>query len=229
MPNPRKLAPVPTLPAQRSELRNWRADLDPLSMPPMESLTPGQSRVLLACVQLFAEQGYAASSIRDIAAAAGMQSASLYNHFPSKEAMLTELIGFGYDFHLDRVINAVINAGSDPREQLFAGIREHVLVHCEHPLFAVVVTTEVRHLPEATMPRVLAVTQRSRALIIEILRRGAEQGVFLSTGHHVAVLAMASMGVDSARWFPFQTEFGAVELAEDFARLALRMVAAECR
>lgn len=45
----------------------------------------------LAC-RLFAERGFKATTVRDIADAAGILSGSLYHHFDSKESMVDELL-----------------------------------------------------------------------------------------------------------------------------------------
>jgi AcrR family transcriptional regulator len=45
-------------------------------------------RILAAAVELFSRQGYAGTSIRDIAEVLGMTKASLYYHFSSKEEIL---------------------------------------------------------------------------------------------------------------------------------------------
>lgn len=225
MPNASKLLTPTQITSLRSS-RMWRSDVDRRGLPPTDSLSPGQRRVLQACLGLFADEGFAASSIRDIGAAAGMQSASLYNHFPSKDAMLTELVRIGYEYHLDRVLTDVLNAGAEPRDQLYAAIHTHVLVHCEYPSLGIVVNHELRHVPDDDLPALARVNARAAGIVIEILRRGAEAGVFSGEGHHVALLAFASMGIDSARWFPYQTVIDAEELAGDYARLALRMASA---
>lgn len=48
--------------------------------------------VLAAAAQLFAERGYAAVSIGDIAAAAGLRRSSLYRYFPDKAQIALQLI-----------------------------------------------------------------------------------------------------------------------------------------
>ena len=62
-------------------------------------MSPTRLRILLAGLALFGDRGYHGTSIRDIAAEAGMQSASLYSHFASKEAILAELTFIGHDVH----------------------------------------------------------------------------------------------------------------------------------
>lgn len=48
--------------------------------------------VLAAAAELFTGAGFAATTTREIAQRAGLKQASLYYHFPTKEAILTELL-----------------------------------------------------------------------------------------------------------------------------------------
>ncbi|MBF8730970.1 MULTISPECIES: TetR/AcrR family transcriptional regulator [Pseudomonas] len=54
--------------------------------------TRTQERLYLAAVDLFAEQGYQNTSLRDLAARLGIGAGSLYNHIESKQALLFDLI-----------------------------------------------------------------------------------------------------------------------------------------
>lgn len=58
----------------------------------MEVRLPTRQRIIDAAMRLFGEQGYAATTIAQIEAAAGLSpgSGSLYRHFPSKQALLAE-------------------------------------------------------------------------------------------------------------------------------------------
>ena len=56
-----------------------------------KSLRKGPDRrrqIIAAASELFARNGFEGTSIRDIAAASGVLSGSLYYHFPSKEVLL---------------------------------------------------------------------------------------------------------------------------------------------
>jgi AcrR family transcriptional regulator len=62
---------------------------------PEESLTKGErthQAIIEAAYTLFLEQGYAATSMRQIAEGAGLALGGIYNHFASKEAIFSELI-----------------------------------------------------------------------------------------------------------------------------------------
>lgn len=51
-----------------------------------------RSRAQRAALELFTRQGYDATSLRQIADVLGINKASLYHHFPSKEAILQSLV-----------------------------------------------------------------------------------------------------------------------------------------
>ena len=51
-----------------------------------------RERIVEAALDLFSRQGFAASSMRQIAAAVGIRASSLYNHFAGKEAIFSAII-----------------------------------------------------------------------------------------------------------------------------------------
>lgn len=55
---------------------------------------PRDSKQLICeqALALFAQKGYAATTMKDIAAASGMRDASLYNHFPGKQALFDAVV-----------------------------------------------------------------------------------------------------------------------------------------
>jgi AcrR family transcriptional regulator len=52
-----------------------------------------KKRILEQALALFASQGFRETTVRDIAAAVGLQQGALYNHFANKDAILTALVG----------------------------------------------------------------------------------------------------------------------------------------
>jgi len=63
-------------------------------MAPRPTSTAGPStkeRILAAALDLFSQRGYTAVSVRDLARAVGIKESSLYNHFSSKEEILTTI------------------------------------------------------------------------------------------------------------------------------------------
>src|SRR5579875_1608253 len=57
-----------------------------------QARTETRARVISAAIQLFGQKGYESTSMKDLAAAAGVKAPALYNHFTSKEAVLVEAV-----------------------------------------------------------------------------------------------------------------------------------------
>ena len=82
--------------------------------------------LVLGAAKLFRRKGFDATSTRDIAAAAGMQSGSPFYHFKSKQALLFAVMEEGMRSALERQ-RAVLGeiADAPPQEQLRRLVRNH--------------------------------------------------------------------------------------------------------
>lgn len=188
-----------------------------------------RGRILEAALQLFAETGYAGASIREIATAAGVQSASLYAHFPSKEHILSELAKIGHDEHHRALRAALLESEPAPARQLASVVRAHVLMHTELSMLAVVSNTELHCLsPEMAAP-VLAMRDSSTQLIQEVIERGVGLQVFDPPHVWLAVAAIGAMGIRVANWFTPEFELTAEEVADTYAEFALSIVKSKDR
>ncbi|HMU36302.1 MAG TPA: TetR/AcrR family transcriptional regulator, partial [Marmoricola sp.] len=76
-----------------------------------------RQELLRIAAELFAERGYKATTVRDIADAAGILSGSLYHHFDSKESMVHELLD-SFQTELFERYDAVVASQGSPREKL---------------------------------------------------------------------------------------------------------------
>lgn len=122
----------------------------------MRSSTPARapradsrlSAVLDAAAKLFAGRGYSATSMRDIAAAAGMLPGSLYCHFASKEVLLEAV----YEAGVREVIDAARSATAretEPWARLEAACVAHLETVLKRSDYAQVL---IRVLPEDVPP-----------------------------------------------------------------------------
>lgn len=80
----------------------------------------GRDRILDVAEALFQKRGYTAIAMRDIAETAGMRSASLYYHFPSKEELFVSVRERMFERHRIGLQYALEQAGEELRSQLFA-------------------------------------------------------------------------------------------------------------
>jgi len=86
-----------------------------------------QPELLDAAAALFAQRGYAATSMRDIALAVKMLPGSMYYHFASKEELLLAVYESGVG-ELAAAVRAAsaANPGADPWQRLEAACRAHL-------------------------------------------------------------------------------------------------------
>lgn len=87
------------------------------------SQTNSRERLLEVAEALFAEQGYLATSVREIVQGAGVQPPALYYHFENKEALLVELLTQRFDAYEQSLRERLGPAKT--AEQAFLAFVEH--------------------------------------------------------------------------------------------------------
>ena len=84
----------PPAPAPAARAPAAPAPAAPAASPAPAPAAPGtRDRILAVALELFTEQGYEATSLREIAERLGVTKAALYYHFPSKDDIARELLG----------------------------------------------------------------------------------------------------------------------------------------
>lgn len=91
---------------------------------------PARLRVLDAAAQRFVSQGYAATTLREIAGDAGIKAASIYHHYESKESLFTAVLDDGIAVMV-RAFESAANAPDDP-DRLLRHVRAHLGALFEH-------------------------------------------------------------------------------------------------
>lgn len=144
-----------------------------------------RAEVLAAAAELFASRGYAATTVREVAEAAGMLGGSLYYHFDSKESMVDEILSsFLTDMwaDYDRVTGAGLGPADTFRELIVSSFRSLDA----HRAAVVVYQKESRQLGENPRFTYLRESQRKfREMWLAVLDSGVKDGVFradLDTG-----------------------------------------------
>jgi AcrR family transcriptional regulator len=189
-----------------------------------EGATPAgtRGRILEAALGLFAESGFHGTSIRSIGAAAGINSATLYSHYASKEEVLRDLVMIGLTELEARLTEATASL-SRPSERLSALVHAHVKAHASFAMLAMVTNDELH----ALSPELAGPALEIRAALFEslhaILAEGQRDGVFHPDDVDLAALAIAGMGVSVATWYVENPTRSPDVVAAQFARFALQM------
>ena len=121
--------------------------------------------IVRAAGHLFAEKGYAATTIRDIAKAVEMQSGSPFYHFKTKQDMLRAVVLEGI-VAIDEAVTRAAGSGTSPRTTFEAMLRAHLdqLLGSAGRDFAATLLHESRHLDPAVLAEVTALKDRYEAM-----------------------------------------------------------------
>ena len=145
-----------------------------------ESPPPATRRdeLLELAATMFADRGLRATTVRDIADAAGILSGSLYHHFSSKEEMVDEVLRSFLDWLFDRYQH-IIDTEPNPLARLeglfmasFDAIEHH---HAE----VVIYQDEAKRLSgQERFGYIDELNRRQRKMWVDLLNEGIEQGYF---------------------------------------------------
>jgi AcrR family transcriptional regulator len=194
-------------------------------MTPSGRRGPGGSRdeMLDRAARLFAEKGYDASSIRDLAGEIAVRPSSLYHHFPGKDSILFEICyGFLRDFNL--VVVPELRAERPPDEAIRAAIRAHILFSNRRWAHVVVSIRERRSLPADQQAAIKTLRRQYRDALASTIQRGRQLGVFSAPDAKLAAMAVLDMVNGLAQWFRPRDRRDLERMADRYGEAAVALV-----
>ena len=147
-------------------------------MPSAPTVNKRRSEILARAAALFAKQGIATTTVREIADAVGILSGSLYHHFESKEEMVEEIISSYLDDLLARYREVARN-NDDPRLCLEELVRASFASLDTHTHACEIYQNDHKYL--ARLPRYPAlkqVSQNTQRVWIDTIEAGIARGEF---------------------------------------------------
>ncbi len=156
-------------------------------------------RVKEAALKLFAQHGFAAVSMRQIASEVGVQAGALYNYTPDKQSLLFDLMRD----HMVGLAAAWEHQKSDESAiaQLERFSRFHIRYHHERQDAVFIAYMELRNLT----PENFAIIEKLRgdyeAELVAILERGVQKGDFSIAEPKIAAMALIAMLTGVNTWF----------------------------
>jgi TetR/AcrR family transcriptional regulator, cholesterol catabolism regulator len=139
-----------------------------------------REEILALTAKLSPDKGYASTTVREIADAAGILSGSLYHHFDSKESMLDEIM-HGFLDHIVAQYRATVAEGGDPLQVLQALVREAFSSLGGNPAALAVMINEFNFLVQ--FPRFAYLregAEETERLWVGVIEDGMRAGVFRS-------------------------------------------------
>ena len=179
--------------------------------------------VRAAACELFADQGYRGTSMKDIARVLGVSAPNLYNHTLSKQELLVAVMHRAMDRAI-ATLDAALEGAEDTAEQLRRATETSVLDFLAHPAEITVCNTEIRSLEEPHRRAIIGKRDAFASRIRGIVDRGCGEGLFSTPEPRVATFAILELPANATAWFKERGELSAGEVARIYGQFALHIV-----
>lgn len=179
-------------------------------------------KVRAAAERLFARHGYAAVSMRQIAAEVGVQAGALYLYTPDKQSLLAGLMRD----HLDALIASwkAQTPASHPHDRLRQFVHFHIGYHIDRPDAVFIAYMELRNLEPDRFAEIEALRRSYEAELEAILHDGQAAGVFELADPRLASMALIAMLTGVTNWYREGGRLSRAEVEELYADMALKAV-----
>ena len=156
-------------------------------------------RIRAAALRLFAQHGFAAVSMRQIAGEVGVQAGALYNYTPDKQSLLFDLMQRHMEGLLAEVASRVM--GDTPTDRLHSFVRFHIGYHIDRPDEVFIAYMELRSLSPENFARIETQRRRYEDVLEAILQDGVVQGAFSVPDTKIATLGLIAMLNGVNTWY----------------------------
>ncbi len=131
----------------------------------------GQIRrdIMAVAATVFARQGYAATTIADLATANGISRGLLYHYFASKEALLQEMLNAHLDMMLDAA-RAASSRGVTPEDRFRGTVETIVAINAGSRDLQVVLLHDLQNLGAAERTEIIAKQRQIIAVLRDLIR-----------------------------------------------------------
>ncbi|WP_433478778.1 TetR family transcriptional regulator [Spirillospora sp. CA-142024] len=186
-----------------------------------------RAELLATAAEVFASQGYSATTVRKVADAAGILGGSLYYHFDSKESMADEILSTFLD-DMWAAYDRVLDAGLSARETLEAVVIESFRSIDRHRPAVVLYQNESKHLATSERFHYLLDSQRRfEEMWLSLLDRGAKEGAFRADLDRTLIYRFIRDTVwVAANWYQHGGRLSADDIAKQYLAMFLEGIQA---
>nr|MBA2680328.1 TetR family transcriptional regulator [Ktedonobacteraceae bacterium] len=176
-----------------------------------------QEEIVEKATELFARDGFGATSLDDIAIALGVTQAALYYHIKNKEEILRSIYLTVLQVS-EEPLQSIVASSLSAREKLRQAIEHHVKVAADRSPAMTVFYREWSHL---TGPFAHEIKQRQKAYeryFEEIIQNGIKEGLFAPTvDARIATFALLGMCNWLSNWYHAGGQYSPQQIADMFA------------
>jgi AcrR family transcriptional regulator len=184
-----------------------------------------RQEILDAAATIFAEKGYEATSIQDVAEAVDILKGSLYYYIDSKEDLLFGVI---QDVHEPALANLAVQRSSEgpALDRLRKFVTEHVMYNARNLTKMAVFFHDFRSLTGERRETIVRERDLYDLYLRELIAQGQKEGT-ICPGIDKKLAAFAIFGLMNwmYHWYRSEGQRSPEQIAEAFAEMAVRSVA----
>jgi AcrR family transcriptional regulator len=185
-----------------------------------------EEQVRAAALRLFKEKGYHATSMRDIAAAVGINKGSLYSYIKSKEDLLVPFFEQAQGVLLSEIEQISADTDLSPTDRLKRAIHAHVTAVADNLDVLTVYLSEWRQLGTESLATNRDQRARYSRMFHEILSDGVAAGEFRPMDTRIVMLGMIGMCNYLFRWYRPEGRLSPEQIADELIEMVMQGVAA---
>ncbi|RAG86644.1 TetR/AcrR family transcriptional regulator [Streptacidiphilus pinicola] len=188
----------------------------------VDMAVPVQERLLAAASRLFAERGFAPTSVQDIVELAGVTKGAMYHYYASKDDLLQQIYTRLLLVQAQRLADIAETPGP-VAERLRAAAADVVVTTLEHLDDAMVSFRSMHMLPADRQAQVRADRRRYHERFRALIEEGQSDGVFRADLPADLVTHQFFGGVHHlGSWYRADGELTPLAIGASFAELLLR-------
>jgi AcrR family transcriptional regulator len=172
-----------------------------------------KTTIKTVCIDLFFKKGYFATSISDIAKGSGIQKASIYYHYASKEDLLFCILTTTMN-DLTTALNQGLATTRGIEQRMRAAVRSHVCFHLERQKENFIANAELRGLSAEHYRSIVKKRDAYESVFQDLIRQGAQEGVFADVDVKILSYAILTLCTAGATWFNPRGRLTADQIAD---------------
>ena len=174
-------------------------------------------KIKQAALVLFARHGFAAVTMRQIAANVGVQAGAIYNYTPDKQSLLFDLL----HGHMADLLSkwAVEFVPKNPIAALDHFVAFHLDFHIKRPELVFISYMELRNLSEANFKVIVEQRRIYEKIIYNLILSGVVSGDFLVPDPKITSLALIALLTGPVDWFREDGRLTSDELTRQYCIL----------
>ena len=139
-----------------------------------------RDKILMTAAKLFADKGFEATSMREIAELCELTKPALYYHFQDKNTLFAEIINAIANYSV-QFLTEIYQSDKDPINKLYDIVIMQVTRLKQNPVITkFLINAPIRNIPNETKVEFYKQMQKNKEMLINIITEGKEKGYLKS-------------------------------------------------